>query len=647
MPLLIMLGTLLLLVLAYRLHGRHLARLLGENDTRATPAVMRSDGSDFVPTPTPVVFAHHFSSIAGAGPIVGPVIAIVYGWVPARLGVLGAGLLIGSVHDYLAIHMSLRERGVSIATIARRFMGRRVFLVLTFLLVMMSVLVCATFLNLSAQALTSRLPVEHLDLSADQTLFRVVATPQGPQVVIGGIASTSVIVITIMAPLLGWMYIKKGVPVWICSLLALGICAASIVIGIYHPVAFADHVQVGGFACSGGDLWRYLLSIYVLVAAGVPVWVFLQSRDFINVHILYLGLGLMLLILLAGGWHGGSSVADGLQAVNIDGGTTALGWLWPTLMITIACGAVSGFHGMFAAGTTVKQLNKESAGRTVCYGGMLLEVFLAVVVICILLAGSSRENYFAYVHPKALLHLERASNPVLGFAMAVGVAAKNAFGLPIAAGALAGMIMLEGFIITTLDTVVRLTRYLLEEAWRTMFAGYVDAPALLPARGAAVSMPAATGGLTLSLDAESAPDEVSAPRGAMSAAIRAFAGLVRHYWFNSGLAVALMLVFALTGGVKALWGIFATANQLLAALILLLAALWLRRQRKPLRFALVPGLLMLVTTFASLLMLLREYLHHPAESMPLLIADLVIMVLTCYCLWVGVIVARRWSARAR
>ncbi|HNW91949.1 MAG TPA: carbon starvation CstA family protein, partial [bacterium] len=378
------------------------------------------------------------------------------------------------------------------------------------------------------------------------------------------------------------------------------------------------------------------------------VWVFLQSRDFINVHILYAGLVLLVLILLAGGFGSTVPAGEGIPAFNLTDGTTALGWIWPTLMITIACGAVSGFHGMFAAGTTVKQLKTESAARTVGYGGMLLEVFLAVAVICIMLAGMTKANYLAYVHPKALLHLDKASNPVLGFAMAVGVAAKNAFGTPIAVGALAGMVMLEGFIITTLDTVVRLTRYLLEEAWRTMFAGYDEMQGVMPARAATAAAPIGTGGMALALSTagESAPDE-PVRRTAAGETVRALAGLVRHYWFNSGLAVVLMLLFALTGGVKALWGIFATANQLLAALILLLAALWLRRQRKPVKLIAIAALFMLVTTFASLFSLLREYLQHPAQSMPLLIADIVIIVLTGYCLSVGVIVMRRWSARQR
>ena len=166
-------------------YSRFLARRIGEDPSRLTPAVERPDGRDFVPTPTPVVFAHHFAAIAGAGPIVGPVVAMIYGWMPALLWVIFGGVLIGAVHDYLAVYIATREGGQSMATIARKMIGNDAFVALTLFIIVMLALVCAAFLNYSATALVSRLPYDRMQMDPSQTLFRV----EGGKVVIGGIAS--------------------------------------------------------------------------------------------------------------------------------------------------------------------------------------------------------------------------------------------------------------------------------------------------------------------------------------------------------------------------------------------------------------------------------------------------------------------------
>ena len=236
--LLLVLVSIVVLVLGGRFYSRFLARSIGEDPTRKTPAITKNDGADYVPTPTPVVFAHHFASIAGAGPILGPVIAIVYGWLPAVLWVLFGGVLIGAVHDYLATYIATREGGQSVATIVRRLVGKDAFVAMTFFIIILLGLVCAAFLNASAIALTSMLPFNRLDLPETQTIFRVVgeAGAQTGKVVIGGIASMSVVCITAVAPLLGWMYIKKKIAVWKCSLLAIAVCAVSILIGVLRPI---------------------------------------------------------------------------------------------------------------------------------------------------------------------------------------------------------------------------------------------------------------------------------------------------------------------------------------------------------------------------------------------------------------------------
>lgn len=632
MVLLVLLASAVVLGGLGRWYSGFLARSVGEDRLRTTPAVARADGRDYVPTPTGVVFAHHFASIAGAGPIIGPVIAIAYGWVPALLWILVGGVAIGAVHDYLATYMATREGGQSMAAIARRLLGTKVFLAMMFFLVVMLALVCAAFLNLSAAALTSMLPFERIELPRDQTLFRVVDSPTGSKVVIGGIASMSVIVITLIAPLVGWMYIKKQIAVWKCSLTAIAICIVSILFGILRPVAFPAETHLLGLTLTAERMWIVLLSIYVLVAAGVPVWIFLQSRDFINVHILYVGLTALFITLLVAGVRG-AGVADPIPAFNIAEGTRALGPFWPMMFIVIACGAVSGFHSLCAGGTTSKQLTSEPAARRIGFFGMILESFLAVAIIGALMIGAGRMNYLADVHP-LIVGAKGQSNAVLGFAMAVGTAGKMAFGVPIAVGALAGMILLEGFLVTTLDTAIRLTRYLLEEIWTTLFGHYdVFAAPLLTAAGTAGGIGDNTPSKADGLSAAPVPPAAPVPTSGL---FNRFLRLLRHYWINSALAVALTLAFALTGGVKALWGIFATANQLLAAFVLLLASLWLLRQGRRTWFAFIPALLMLVTTLASLILLLRDYLKAPAKFATLLTADIVIMALTLYLLITGV-----------
>ncbi len=612
-------------------YSRLLARLWGEDPLRPTPAVVLNDGRDYVPTPTPVVFAHHFASIAGAGPIIGPVIALAFGWLPALLWVLLGGLFIGGVHDYLATYMATREGGQSIATVTRRVLGKGPFVALMIFLVVSLALVCATFLNLSATALTSMVPFDRLGLSETQTLFRVADAPGGKQVVIGGIASMSVIIITALAPLLGWMYIKKHVSVWICSLLAILICAASVTIGLVRPVALDP------------GTWKLLLAGYVLVAAGLPVWLFLQSRDFINVHILYVGLAALVATLVIGGLRGSGAAEGTIAPVDIAVGTEAVGPFWPTLFITIACGAVSGFHSLCAGGTTCKQLRRESAVRQVGYGAMLLESFLAACVIAVMIAGLTKMNYLADVHPN-LVNLVRKSNPILGFAMAVGNAVSGAFGLPVAAGTVAGMILLEGFLVTTLDTAVRLTRYLLEEIWKVVFG--LDTTS----EPTAQAEPAGADGLPTKVDLGDKPVQQGARgwRGVLSKCLG-------HYWVNSGLAIGLTLLFAFSGGLRALWNIFATANQLLAAMVLLLGALWLFHRGKRVWNILLPAIAMLATTVASLILCLLKYIaalrNLPSdetarraaltENVVLLVAVLALSAITVYLLARGVRTAVR------
>ncbi|HOF88925.1 MAG TPA: carbon starvation CstA family protein, partial [Armatimonadota bacterium] len=334
-------------IVAARLYGRLVARWVGEDVNRPTPATTMTDGCDYVPTNPNVVFAHHFSAIAGAGPIVGPTMAILYGVLPVWLWVVVGGVLIGAVHDFTTLFISLRERGRSMAEIARTTLGDRGFLLFICFATVMIILVTSAFLAMTATALTSFVPLTLLKLPPDQHLLRTVTDGGVVKGAIGGIASTSVVIITLFAPVLGWLLFKRKLTPWVGYPLALLVSFASIWIGVHWPITLDPKV------------WMVIMTVYVLFAAGLPIWLVLQPRDFINVQVLYAGILAMVVGLVIGG-------AQHLQvtfpAMAVAQGTAQLGALWPMLFITVACGAISGFHALVATGTTAKQVARHGLG---------------------------------------------------------------------------------------------------------------------------------------------------------------------------------------------------------------------------------------------------------------------------------------------
>jgi carbon starvation protein len=643
--LLILLVAAVALLLGGVLYAPFIARLMGEQKSRTTPAMEINDGRDYVPTKTAVVFAHHFASIAGAGPIIGPVLAILYGWGPAVLWIVLGGVLLGGVHDFVATYVTMREGGKNLTVIARRYIGPAAFVMMLVILVAILVLVCAAFLDLSATALTSKVALSDLNMEPGQKLFRersIVNPRTGaaePYALIGGIASMSVIVITAFSPLMGFLYLKKRCPVWLCSILAMAICAISIGIGLKWPVSVSPLT------------WKLMISGYVLLAAGMPVWFFLQSRDFINVHILYAGMVFLLVALVAAGLRGGAAVAGAaIPWSNWSEGTRVLGPGWPVVFITIACGAVSGFHSLCAGGTTCKQLSNERAARKVGYWAMLLESLLAVCVVCCLIVGLSLDTYRTYCYPAV-----GGGNAVLTFAMAVGHTVHLGLGLPVAAGALGAMLLLEGFLVTTLDTAVRLTRYMIEEGWVMFFGQYDVFAGRAETAGAAADgggtrpqriEPAGTGGLAIGEPRVRQVKSVAAPlptRGVKRAVLR----FLQLYWVNSGIAVGLMLLLGLTNGYKVVWSIFGSANQLLAALALWVGTIWLMSKGRQYWFAIVPAVFMFATSMTMLVRLLvAQYIPGwragQTGMAALLLADVIVLSMT-----VGVLAVtlRNWLGK--
>jgi len=539
--------------LGYRWYGRYLSRQFGQDDSRPTPAVVQTDDVDYVPTRPHILFAHHFSTIAGAGPIVGPTIGILYGYVPVWLWVVLGAVFFGAVHDYAVLFASLREKGKSIGEIAGTTMGRSGRLLFLLFTLVMIFLVTSAFLSMTAISLTSMWPLSHLSLDPGQTMLKTVTVDSQPMGIIGGIASTSVIIITMMAPLLGFMIYRKGIKVIFGYIVAAAVCLVSIVVGFYHPVTLPPTV------------WMIIISFYVLLAAGLPVWIILQPRDFINVQILYGGMLLLVLSVVVGGLSG---MTVSFPAFSFGAGVEHLGLVWPMLMITVACGAISGFHSLVASGTSSKQATRESVARTVGYGGMILEGALALLVILTLGVGLSYGDYLKIVWG------ESGSNPVLAFALATGGIINRSLGIPIAIGAVAGILLIEGFVVTTLDSAVRLNRYLFEELWDLLY--------------------------------------------------RRVPPIMKKKWFNSALSAIIMFLLAYFNAFLLIWPLFGSANQLMAALALISVSIWLYHHGRRSWYALIPAVIMVVTTSTSLIMLLVQ-IYLPAGKIVLIVADLLLL----------------------
>ena len=544
------------LVLAYRFYGRQVARWLGEDQSCPTPAVLFRDDKDFVPTRPSVLFGHHFATIAGAGPILGPTMAACYGYGPVWLWILVGGVLFGAVHDYAALSISLRENGRSLADVARQVLGKPGFILFVLFTILMLVLVTAAFLNAAAASLTSEYPLDKLGVAAEETYLKTRMVDGVALGRIGGIASTSVIIITVCAPLVGYLIYKRNLATWRAYVLTGLIAVGSIVVGFQLPLGI-DPI-----------LWMVILSVYVWAASSIPVWILLQPRDFTNVQILYAGIAMLAVGVVAAGLGGATFDEPAFAVDHLERGAATAGGVWPMLFVLVACGAISGFHSLVAGGTTSKQCLLIKHARPIAFGGMLLESLFAALVLAAIVWGLSFVDYQELVWPGP----GGKANPVLAFAVSAGRLFRAAFGLPIGVGSIFGILMVEGFVVTSLDSAVRLNRYLFEELWTTLLGDRT-------------------------------------PRW------------LKHALFNSGLAVVLMFVMCYFNAFQKIWPAFGAANQLLAAMALLVVSLWLLRRKRSVWFTAVPALFMTVTTVGALMWLLVAN-YWPGGNVALIVADL-------------------------
>jgi len=422
--------------LMYRFYGRFISgRIFKLDESRKTPAVEFEDGVDYVPTRKEIIFGHHFTSIAGTGPIVGPAIAIIWGWVPALLWVFIGSAVMGAVHDFGSLVISLRNRGKSISEITARYINPRVRLFF-FLLVFLALWIVIAIFGLVIAIIFNMYPSS--------------VWPVWLQIPI--------------AILLGRLIYKRGGNVTLWTLAALAMLYGFVIVGYYLPF---EMPALFGIPPTG--VWTIILLAYAYWASVLPVTTLLQPRDFINAYQLLSAMLLLVLGVIASLlWGGLEIVAPAVQLTPADAPP-----MWPFLFITIACGAISGFHCLVCSGTTAKQLRSEKDALFVGYGSMLVEGGLATLVIIAVAAGIG----LGYTTPagETLFGVEAWSRHYASWTAAAGLGSKVAafvdgsanmmvvLGIPKGIGVALMGLFVASFAGTTLDTATRIQRYVVAE----------------------------------------------------------------------------------------------------------------------------------------------------------------------------------------
>jgi len=519
-------------LIAYHTYGRFLAKKIFKlNKNAPVPSVELQDGIDYVPARKGIIFGHHYTSIAGTGPIVGPAIGIIWGWLPAILWVTFGCILMGAVHDFGALVVSMRNQGKSISEVAAKYINVRVRFIF-FAVVFLSLLIVIAIFGVVIATVFTRFPESILPVWLEIPI----------------------------AIALGWAVYKKSANVILSTIVAVATMYLTVWLGAYIESVRSGLLALPEYSWlpPATGLWVIILLIYAWVASTLPVTTLLQPRDYINAWQLFIAMALLVGGTVAASLRGNLPLAapciNPLPPTNVPP-------IWPFMFVIIACGAISGFHSLVASGTSAKQVAKESDSLFVGYGSMLLEGFLAVLVtICVaagvamalkldngtILTGQDawQHQYSSWLGAKGMGLSDKIAPVVIGAANIMG-----ALGLPKVVGITLMGVFIASFAGTTLDTSVRIQRYVISEL----------------------------------------ATDLRIPHLANRWAATTFAVLTA-----AGLAFA-------TGadgtGAMILWPLFGSSNQLLATLALLVITIYLKR-KGGLKFVVtaVPCLIMLVIT---------------------------------------------------
>lgn len=428
-------------IIAYVTYGRLVSRWLGVDAARITPAVEMNDGNDFVPAAAPVVLGGHFTAIAAAGPIVGPILAgLMFGWLPALLWIVLGAIFIGAVHDASALFASIRHRAMSITQVVRQHMSRPAYVTFLLFVWISLVYVIIAFADVTASSFAK------FEIMNDLMVNGQALPPlNGGAVAIGATAYLGLSVI------MGLFLRFTKVPWWAL----LPACAIALGLTIWGAPDMAMWLSSHGMpflntrGYNAGQLakrWDQVLLIYCFIASVVPMWLLLQPRGVIGATFLYAALLFGVAGTLVGGWDSGGSLAIRWPAYR---GFVSTGgeYLFPFLFITIACGACSGFHSIVASGTTCKQIRSEKDIRPVAYGAMLLEGMVAV---------------FALACVMVLAPGTKTGSPDTVYARGLG-SFMNLCGIPLYFAISFGLLAFSSFVFDTLDVCTRLGRYVMQE----------------------------------------------------------------------------------------------------------------------------------------------------------------------------------------
>ncbi len=471
-------------ILGYRFYGKKLAKVFELSADKEVPSKKFYDGIDYVPARHwLMLFGHHFASIAGAGPILGPVIACaIWGWLPCAIWLIIGAIVIGAVHDFSSLMISLRHQGKSIADVSESVMGRAVRVAFAGFIWLSLILVMAVFAAVAGKTLQ-----------------------EAPQIVIPTFGLIP------LAIFIGILIYRYKMNLGFASILGFAILFLLIITGVKFPVKIWN-----------AKIWTFILLIYAYFAAIIPVNILLQPRDYLSTSILFFG------ILV--GFVGLLITHPVIKAPAFTGFMSAKGPLFPMLMVIIACGAISGFHSLVSSGTTSKQLPSEYDAQKIGYGAMLAESALSILALLSVSAGLSWATYLSLMSEKGWIYtfgegFGRVTKPVL-------------LGL----GSFVGMTMLNAFVLTTLDTATRITRYIGEELFK-----------------------------------------------------------IRNRFLSTGIIVFLAGLLA-TGAYKKIWPVFGASNQLVAAIALLVVSVYLMNQRKRAIYTLLPSIFMFAVTITALIL---------------------------------------------